>query len=184
MKSRYLSLLCMLFLFVSVVSVRAADPLIDLPLGSERAVTTAKVAGLPSMFGGNDYFYSVFRLGKLVAGQRYEATLTYTSGTDIGYGHTWVDGNPFGKDFIHFVGIGSGTGTGPKREAQQKFLFTVHPQSASSVMYLVFRTHKPMPVKFALQRPSGVNNQSKDKHGYYYVTDFDADKNAPFLLKR
>lgn len=158
---------------------------IDVPLNSTKPSTTSgHPAALPSFFGPNDHYYSLFRFVGLVPGQRYEATISLESGTDIGYGHAWVDGNPFGRDYWSFTGIGSGTGTGPRRESQQKYLFTVDPHSSSRVLYLVFRSHKPMPVRVSLQTPSGVTKNSQDRYGYYYVTDFDADRTAPFLLKR
>lgn len=182
-KKLVLAVTAMLIWCLSGVAA-ASGGIVELTPGAERAVNTAKIGGLPAMFGGAEYFYSVIRLGRLAAGQRYEVTLTFESGTDIGYAHTWVDGNPFGSDFAHFVGIGSGTGTGPKRESQQKFLFTVDPKSSSGDLYLVFRSHRPMPLRVALQRPSGVTKNSQDRWGYYYVTDFDADRTAPFLLKR
>lgn len=162
-----------------------AAEVVDVPLNASRSVTTAgHPAGLPSFFGPSEHAYAIFRFTGLTPGQRYEATIGYESGTDIGYGHSWVDGNPFGPDYWSFTGIGSGTGTGPRRESQQTFLFTVDPASSSSSLYLVFRSHKPMPLRVSLQRPSGVDRNSQDRYGYYYVTDFDADRTAPFLLKR
>ncbi|MGB4600472.1 MAG: hypothetical protein WBI04_10950 [Trichlorobacter sp.] len=40
-----------------------------------------------------------------------------------------------------------------------------------------------MPLRISLQRSSGVTKDSQDRWGYYYVTDFDADRTASFLLK-
>lgn len=158
---------------------------IDVALNTTKAVTTgAHPVALPNYFGPGDHYYSLFRFIGLVPGQRYEATISYESGTDIGYGHSWVDGNPFGGEYWSFTGIGTGTGTGPRRESQQKFLFTVAPGSSSSYLYLVFRSHKPMPLRVSLQSPSGVTRDSQDRWGYYYVTDFDSDRTSPFLLKR
>lgn len=158
---------------------------VDVPLHSTRSVTTMPHPDrLPSFFGSSSDLFRVFRFSGLVPGQRYEVTLAFESGTDIGYAHSWVDGNPFSRDYASFTGIGTGTGTGPKRESQQKYLFSVDPKSSSSVMYLVFRSNKPMPLQISLQRPSGVTKNSQDRWGYYYVTDFDADRTAPFLLKR
>jgi len=158
---------------------------IDVPLNSTKPATTSThPAALPSYFGPNDHYYSLFRFVGLVPGQRYEATISFESGTDIGFGHSWVDGNPFGKEYWSFTGIGTGTGTGPRRESQQTYLFTVAPASSSSSLYLVFRSHKPMPLRVSLRYPSGVTRDSQDRYGYYYVTDFDIDRTAPFLLKR
>lgn len=184
MRSLRILLLMLLTVFFQAAGGWAFEP-VDLSLGGARQVTTGThPAGLPSFFGPSDHFYAIFRFSGLTPGQRYEATISFESGTDIGYGHSWVDGNPLGKDFWSFTGIGSGTGTGPRRESQQKYLFTVDPASSASVLYLVFRSHKPMPVRVSLQRPSGVTRDSQDQWGYYYVTDFDADRTAPFLLKR
>lgn len=157
---------------------------VEVPVGGAKAVTTGpRPIGLPNFFGPGDYFYTLFKLAGLVPGQRYEATFGFEFGTNIGYGHSWVDGSPFGRDYRHFTGIGTGTGSGPSREDQKKFLFTVDPQSSSNALYIVFSSNKPMPLRVSLQRPSGVTKDSQDRWGYYYVTDFDADRTAPFLLK-
>lgn len=163
----------------------APGSFVDVSLNSTKSTTTsAHPSGLPSFFGPKDHSYSLFRFVGLVPGQRYEATIAFESGTDIGYGHSWVDGNPFGTEYWSFTGIGSGTGTGPRRENRQTYLFTVAPGSSSRSLYLVFRSHKPMPLKVSLRHPSGVTRESRDQYGYYFVTDFDADRTAPFLLKR
>lgn len=162
-----------------------AAEVVDVPLNATRSVTTGgHPAGLPLFFGPGDYSCAIFRFTGLAPGQRYEATLSYESGTDIGYGHSWVDGNPFGRDYWSFTGIGTGTGSGPRREDHKKFLFTVDPQSSSRALYIVFSSNRPMPLKVALQRPSGVTKDTQDRYGYYYVTDFDADRTVPFLLTR
>ena len=162
-----------------------ASGAVELPVGGVKAVSTGqRPAGLPNFFGPGDDSYTIFKLTGLAPGQRYEVTISFESGTDIGYGHAWVDGNPFDKDYWSFTGIGSGTGTGPKREGQQKFLFTVDPKSSCDLLYLVFRSKRSMPLRVSLQRPSGVTRDSQDRYGYYYVTDFDLDRSAPFLLKR
>ncbi len=177
-------LMAALFLLVSAFPVWGFSGFIDLRPGESRSVTTASVSGLPNFFGGADGFYSIFRMSGLNAGQRYEATMTYEAGTDTGYGHSWVDGNPFGKDYLSFIGIGTGTGTRKIDGKQDKFLFTVARGSMRDTMYVVIRSNKPWPVNFSVASPTGVNRESKDRWGYYYVTDFDADKNAPFLLQR
>jgi hypothetical protein len=162
-----------------------AAEVVDVPLNATRSVTTGgHPAGLPSFFGPSDYSYAIFRFTGLTPGQRYQATLSYESGTDIGYGHSWVDGNPFGREYWSFTGIGTGTGSGPRRESQQTFLFTVDPTSSCGDLYLVLKSNRPMALKVSLQPPSGVGKDSQDRYGYYYVTDFDADRTAPFLLKR
>ncbi|MGE0156535.1 MAG: hypothetical protein AB7T17_05865 [Geobacter sp.] len=162
-----------------------AAEVVEVPLNATASVTTgAHPAGLPSFFGPSDYSYAIFRFTGLTPGQRYEATISYESGTDIGYGHSWVDGTPFGTDYRSFTGIGTGTGSGPRRESQQKFLFTIDPASSCGELYLVLKSSRPMALRVSLQRPSGVTKDSQDRYGYYYVTDFDLDRSAPFLLKR
>lgn len=161
------------------------DSFVTIPLHASKTVTTAaRPAKLPGMFGPNDYYYTLFKLTGLQPGQRYEATLGFESGTNIGYGHTWVDGNPLGNNFRHFTGIGTGTGSGPVRQSQQKFLFSTDPASTSREMYVVLSSNRPLTVSFALDAPSGVTRETQDQWGYYYVTDFDADRTAPFLLQR
>lgn len=174
--------LCWLSVLVGGQNADAA--FVDLPVGGQQSVVTAPVAGLPSSFGGSDQYYTVVRCRGLIAGQRYELSFSFESGTDIGYAHAWVDGNPFAPDFRSFTGIGTGTGTGTRRESTQTFLFTVAPQSNCDQLYLVFRSSRPMTLRFSLHRPSGVTRDSRDRWGYYYVTDFDVDRTAPFLLTR
>jgi hypothetical protein len=173
----------------AAVAVKPAGSLpsgfVEVPVNGNASVTTGpRPAGLPNFFGPGDYYYTLFKLVGLMPGQRYEVTFSFDFGANIGYGHSWGDGNPFGGDYRHFTGIGTGTGSGPQREDHKKFLFTVDPQSSSQALYIVFSSNRPMPLRVLLQRPSGVNQNSQDRHGYYYVTDFDADRTAPFLLKR
>ena len=85
----------------------------------------------------------MFKLGPFAPGKRYEATLTYDAGTDIGYAMAWVDGDPSGKDFASFVGIGTGTGTRELQGKEDKFLFTVDAKSTAAFLYLVVRSNKP-----------------------------------------
>ena len=158
---------------------------VDVPVGSAQAVTTATGAGVHSSFGSADEYFAVFRLFPVVPGKRYEATLTYDAGGDMGYGLAWMDGNPATRDWANFVGIGSGTGTREMKGAELKYLFSVAPQSSSNVLYVLVRSAKPWPIRFALtDRPTGVTPDSQNRWGYYYVSDFDADKYAPFLLSR
>ena len=161
-------------------------PWVDIPVNGEKTVTTAQgLAGLPSSLGNAEDYVTVLRLAQLMPGKKYEATLTYDAGTDIGYGHAWVDGSPFDKDWASFVGIGTGTGTREMQGKQEKFIFTIDPQSSSSALYVAMRTNKPFTFRFGLSdRLSGVTRDSQDRWGYYYVTDFDADQHSPFLLKR
>ncbi len=157
----------------------------DLQVPSALDVTTVTGVKLPSFFGAPDQHYAIFKIWPVVHGKRYEATLTFDAGTDIGYATSWVDGDPWGKDFWSFVGIGTGTGTRVLKGKEEKFLFSIDPGSTSNVLYVLVRSHRPWNIRFGVtDSPSGVTNQSQDKWTYYYVKDFDADRNAPFLLKR
>ncbi|MDQ5984649.1 MAG: hypothetical protein CSYNP_00344 [Syntrophus sp. SKADARSKE-3] len=164
----------------------AQDGIIDVPVNTGKTVTTALgLKGLPSGLGSADAYMAVLRISPLASGKKYEATLTYDAGTDIGYAHAWVDGNPFGKEWISFVGIGTGTGTREMRGKQDKFLFSIDPKSTSNTLYLVLRTNKPFTFRFGVNdQLSGVTPNSQDRWGYYFVRDFDADRTAPFLLTR
>jgi len=181
------------FLFVMVViglavagsSAFAAAGYVDVPVNGSRQADTATGAGLPSFFGPSDYNHAVFRLGPFAAGKRYELTLTFDAGTDIGYGMSWVDGDPWGKDFASFVGIGTGTGTREMKGKESKFLFSVDAKSTASFLYLVVSSNKPWKLTVGVSdRMTGKTRDSQDQWGYYYVTDFDVDRTSPFLLTR
>jgi len=157
----------------------------DTPLNSPRVATTATGVGLPAAYRGTGEYHAVFRVFPVVPGKRYEATLAYDAGGNIGLGIAFVDGDPATRDSFSFVGIGFGTGTRQMKGKEEKYLFSVHPQSTSNVIYVVVGSHRPLNVRFSVtDRPSGVTKASKDPWGYYYVTDFDDSGNAPFLLKR
>jgi hypothetical protein len=165
---------------------RSASGYVDVANGETKSALTATgYTWMPGFLGGPEGFYAVFRLGPLAAGKRYEATMTYDAGTDIGYGHSWIDGDPRGKDLASFVGIGTGTGTREMKGSQRKFLFTVDPNSTAAFVHIVLRSNKPFALTLGLtDRLSGVTPSTQDKWGYTYVTDFDADRNAPFVLTR
>jgi hypothetical protein len=157
----------------------------EVPLNSVKQTTTVQGVGLPSSFGPPEHYYTVFKIFPLVPGKRYEATLVYDAGADMGYGLVWQDGDPSSKDFASFVGIGSGTGTRVMKDKEDKYLFTVDSQSTSNVLYFIVRSYKPWNIRFSVtDRLSGVTRDSQDRWGYYYVTDLDFNKNAPFLLKK
>jgi hypothetical protein len=171
----------------AVISQPAAQgPWVDVPVNTEKTVTTVQgLAGLPSSLGSAEDYLVVLRIAPLMPGMKYEATLTFDAGTDIGYSHAWVDGNPFQNDWASFVGIGTGTGTREMRDKQEKFLFSIDPKSTSSTLYLSLRSNKPFTFRFGVSdRLSGVTPNSQDRWGYYFVSDFDANKTSPFLLKR
>ncbi|MCE5272790.1 hypothetical protein LLH00_16040 [bacterium] len=180
------SLLLLACLSVSAGPAQAQAVYVDVPVNGERALSTVQgVAGLPSAFGSAGDYIAVLRIAPLAPGVKYEATLTYDAGTDIGYSYSLVDGSPFGQDWASFVGIGSGTGTRELAGKQEKLLFTIDPQSTSNTMYLVLRTNKPFNCRWAFSNhPSGVTKDSQDRWGYYYVSDFDDSHRSPFLLKR
>jgi len=159
---------------------------VDLPVNTEKTVKTARgLTGLPSGLGSAEDYMVILRIAPLRPGMKYEATLTYDAGSDIGYSHAWVDGNPYEKDWASFVGIGTGTGSRELRDKQEKFLFSVNPQSTSSTLYLVLRSNKPFTFRFGVSdRLSGATPNSQDRWGYYFVQDFEANRASPFLLKR
>ncbi len=169
-----------------VAAQAAPSGYIDVASGeTKKALTAAGFAGLPPAFGGPAHNYAVFRLGPLAAGKRHEVTLTYDAGTDIGFAHSWVDGDPRGKDFASFVGIGTGTGTRELKGKEDKFLFTVDQKSTAGFLYLVVRSDKPWNLSVGLtETASGLTRNSQDKWGYYYVTDFDFDRTSPFVLTK
>lgn len=158
---------------------------VDVPINGVQQTTTVTGIGLPPSFGPQEQFYTVFRIYPLLPGKRYEATLTYDAGTDMGYAHNWQDGEPTSKDALSFVGIGTGTGSRAIKDKEEKFLFTVDSQSTSNVLYVILRSYKAWTIRFSVKdRLSGVTRESQDRWGYYHVTDFDFNKTSPFLLKR
>jgi hypothetical protein len=164
----------------------AQSGFVDVPVNTEKTVTTALgLAGLPPGLGSAEEYRVVLRIAPFAPGRKYEATLTYDAGTEIGYSHAWVDGSPFGNDWSSFVGIGTGTGSRELRGKQEKFLFTVDPKSTSNTLYLALRSNKPFTFRFGVSdRLSGATPNSQDRWGYYFVSDFDAKGTSPFLLKR
>jgi hypothetical protein len=118
-------------LSIACGAASAAPGYLEVPVNGSRLAETATGAGLPSFFGPSDYNHAVFRLGPFAPGKRYEVTLTFDAGTDIGYGMSWVDGDPWGRDYASFVGIGTGTGTREMKGKESKFLFTVDAKSTA-----------------------------------------------------
>jgi hypothetical protein len=53
-------------------------------------------------------------------------------------------------------------------------------------MYLVVRSSQPWNLSVSLtdRLTPGLTTSSQDPWGYYFVTDFDLDRNSPFLLAR
>ena len=164
----------------------AQTGLTDVPINQEKAITTTLgVAGLPSSLGTAEDHMAVLRIAPLTPGTRYEATLTFDAGTDIGYGHSWLDGNPFQSDWASLVGIGTGTGTREMIGRQEKFIFSINPSSTANTLFIVVRSSKPFTFNFLVSDIlSGATPESQDAWGYYYVDDFDADNTSPFLLTR
>jgi len=158
---------------------------VDVPVNSVKQTTTITGLGLRPSYGPPEHFYTVFRIFPLVPGKRYEATLTFDAGTDMGYAHNWQDGDTASRDSVSFVGIGTGSGSREMKNKEERFLFTVDSQSTSNVLYVIVRSHKSWNIRFSVtDRLSGVTRDSQDRWGYYYVTDFDFNKTSPFLLKR
>ncbi|MBM4271539.1 MAG: hypothetical protein FJ139_05195 [Deltaproteobacteria bacterium] len=168
-----------------LTSASAKTGYVDIPVNSIQQVTTMSGVGLPPSYGGTGEFHAVFKIFPVVPGKRYEATLTYHAGDNIGYGISFGDGDPSVRDSVSFVGIGHGTGSRVMKDKEEKFLFSISPQSTSNVLYVVVGSHRPLNIRFSVtDRPSGVTKESKDRWGYFYVTDFHDRGTAPFLLKR
>jgi hypothetical protein len=53
-------------------------------------------------------------------------------------------------------------------------------------MYLLLRSNKAWELTVGLsdRLTPGLTTNSQDPWGYYFVTDFDLDRNSPFLLAR
>ena len=174
---RVLALLVCVALAIGGSAACAAPKHVEVPMNGSRQAETVAGYGLPSYFGPADYHYAVFRLGPLSPGRRYEATLTFDAGTNIGYGTSWVDGDPSGKEYASFVGTGTGTGTREMISKEAKYLFTVDAKSTAPFLYLVVSSNRPWKLGVSVtDRLSGANPSTQDKWGYYYVTDFDADR--------
>lgn len=176
-------------LFFTIISfpasANAKTGFVDVPLNTVAQTQTVTGIGLPSSYGPPEHFYTVFKIYPLAPGKRYEATLTYDAGTDIGYAHNWQDGDPTSKDSVSFIGIGTGTGSRELKNKEDRFLFTVDSKSTSNVLYVIVRSHKAWNIRFSVtDKLSGATRDSQDRWGYYYVTDFDFSKTSPFLLNR
>ena len=162
---------------------------VDIGVNTEKRVTTVQgLVGLPASLGPVGEYQAVLRLAPLVAGRKYEATLTFNAEPEhtIHYRHAWVDGDPFGKDWSSLVGMATGTGTRePKKDKQEKFLFTIDAKSTSGTLYIPLSSSKPFTFRFRLSdKLTGVHSNSRDHWGETFVNDFDANRVAPFLLKR
>ncbi len=167
-------------------AAKAATAYVEVAPGESKAALTAMAfPSMPNYFGGPDQLYAVFKLAPLAAGRRYAFTLTFDAGTDIGYGITWADGDPLGKDYASFLGTGTGTGTREMKGKKSVFLFTVDAASASRALYVILRSNKPFAVEGGLaEGAGGLTRDSQDAWGYYFVSDFDVDRYSPFKLTR
>jgi|GEM_PF-805733 len=178
-----------LFIWCLTINViEAKTGYYDLTVNSSINVTTLRDVEISRGYGPPDYYYAVFKIWPVTAGKRYEATLTYDAGDNIGFGVCWVDGDPSTKDHFSFVGIGTGTGTKYMPGVEKKYLFSISPESTSNVIYVVVSSGKAWQIKFSVtDKPSGVTRESKDRWGYYYVEELDKDRNgnfSPYVLKR
>jgi hypothetical protein len=152
---RFLAVLVCAVLVIACGTVSAVPSYVEVPMNGTRQADTVTGFGLPSFFGSTAEYCTVFKLGPFAPGRRYEATLTYEAGTDIGYATAWVDGDPAGKDFASFVGIGTGTGTREMKGKEERFLFTVDAKSTSDTLYLVVRSNKPWRLGVGVPRCHG-----------------------------
>jgi hypothetical protein len=189
MKTLLKSIVILLCISVSISIAAAQESFVNIDINTEKTVTTAPgLAGLPAAFGSAEEYKVVLRISPVKPGRKYEATITFDAEPDntIHYAHAWVDGNPFTNDWHSFAGIATGTGTRDvKRGRQEKFLFTIDSKSTSNTLYVPLRSNKPFTFRFHVtDKPTGVNPNSLDRWGETYVKDFDANRAAPFLLKR
>ncbi len=169
----------------SPAAAPAASGYIEVAPGSEKKTVTAAYLSMPNFFGGPDQLYAVYKLAPLAAGRKYEVTLTFDAGTDIGYAMAWVDGEPLGKDYASFLGTGTGTGTREMKGKKEKYRFTIDAKSTKTALYLIVRSNKPFEHSIGItDRLTGVSPSSQDAWGYYYVSDFDESRYSPFLLTR
>jgi len=180
----------LLFFFCMILfegTAFAQSGLVDVPVNTEKAVITAQgLQGLPPALGTPDDYRVILRIAPLRPGVKYEATMTYDAKADMGgYSQSWVDGNPFQKDWASFLGIGTGTGSLEMRGKQEKFIFTIDPKSTSDALYVTLSTKYAFSFRFGVtDRLSGVTVNSQNRWGHYYVKDFDTARYSPFLLKR
>lgn len=165
---------------------QAKDPFYTLTLGGTITVTTATGVELPAWFGTPEENYAVFHVTGLKPGAAYMAALTYDGGTDIHYVESWVDGNPFGRDWRPLGGVGSGTGDGEKMPGYESWhLFTTDPKSTRGAVFFVVRSSKPWTVTLAVTEANpDVDWLTKNKYGYFAVDDWTSRGTATFLLTR
>jgi len=186
----FLNLIAILFCISIIISNAAAqENFVNIDVNSEKIVTTAPdLVGLPAAFGSAEEYKVVLRIAPVNPGQKYEATITFDAepNNTIHYAHAWVDGNPFTNNWHSFAGIATGTGTRDlKRGKQEKFLFSIDSKSTANTLYIPLRSNKPFTFRFSVtDKLTGVNANSSDRWGESYVKDFDANRAAPFLLKR
>ena len=80
---------------------------------------------------------------------------------------------------------GTGTGTREMIGKQEKFIFSINPNSTANTLFIAMRSNKAFTFSFEVTDIlSGVTPESQDTWGYFYVDDFDADNTSPFLLTR
>lgn len=183
MKKVFACIVLVVFSFASAL-IAALGP-VAVAVGGEVNLLTVRGYALPNAFGGQERFHSVVRLGPLEPGRRYEFTLTYDAGDNIGYGVSWVDGNPLGSTYRNFVGTGTGTSTRNMPGYQEKSLFSIDAKSTSRYLYVVIGSSVAWKCRIGLSgTPSGVTPESRNQWGYTYVSDFDASRYSPFLLER
>jgi hypothetical protein len=182
-------LIITMLLSVSTICFAAQpkDAVKVLKLGDRAEYTTAPGLKLPSAFGDPAQNFLVVRITGLKKAVKYQAAFSWEGNTGINYGMTWVDGNPFVKDWRNLGGIGSGTGTGeelrPGYDTYQ--LFTTDPKSKKSVIYLVIRSDKPWTISLSVSpAAAGISRETKNSYGYYAVDDWTNGDTVTFELTR
>jgi len=130
----------------------------DLQVPSALDVTTVTGVKLPSFFGAPDQHYAIFKIWPVVHGKRYEATLTFDAGTDIGYATSWGRRRPLGKGFLVLCRNRHGNGNkGPERK-RRKIPVLHRPREH------VERPLRPGPLPQALEHPLRRDRQSFRSH--------------------
>ncbi|MBN1409993.1 MAG: hypothetical protein JW969_04060 [Spirochaetales bacterium] len=157
-----------------------------LKLGDASEFSTVSGIKLPAAFGKKDEYYAVIKITGLKKGNRYQATFNWEGGTDIYFGMTLIDGNPFSKNWRSLGSVGSSTGKGDPLPGYEAYhLFATSPKSRKSAVYLVIRSDNPWTINLSVApaKPE-VNQQTKNSYGFFAVEDWTNNGTVAFELTR
>lgn len=181
------------FVFLLVLSAgiaglyaQSVEPMYKVPVGTRATISTAQGIKLPSSFGNPSEYFAVVQVTDLKPGTKYMATITFEGGTGIYYGMVWVNGNPYIPDWNHFVGIGSGTGSGRLMPGYYIYhIFATDPKSVKDRIYFVVRSDKPWTLDFVVTPAKpGVDRNTKNMYDYYCVDDLTNGDTVSYLLTK